>query len=48
MKSVAHADDIRYIVEDFVRDAASEADSYYRNVRELYQQSGTKLSTLAE
>lgn len=48
MKSVAHADDIRYIVEDFVKDAASEADSYYRNVRELYQQSGTKLSTLAE
>ena len=48
LESVTRADDMRYIVEDFVRDAASEADSYYRNVRELYQQSGTSLSTLAE
>lgn len=48
MESATRADDIRYIVEDFVKDAASEADSYYRNVREMYQQSGMKLSTLAE
>lgn len=48
VESVTRADDMRYIVEDFVKDAASEADSYYRNVRELYQQSGTSLSTLAE
>lgn len=48
MESATRADDMRYIIEDFVKDAASEADSYYRNIRELYQQSGTSLSTLAE